>query len=545
MSHADSSHPADSVLGTLCLVAGAAVGVLVLAVRLEGAWEFPASLIRRNPVLMSGFAVALMFGGARLLWRSRTVETSWTPTLPGRRFRSAVLYVKEDCPLCEEAINVLEPYQAFLPPIQPVDVSDRPEKQKAYADCVPVLELDGRKRFVGQINEVLLRRLLEGTRPAVLILAALIALTAVGSPSASAEDRVEQNRAWLVGRRLQQELEKPVNIVRSRSTVRDVVRRIRELHEVALLVDRRIDPDRSIDVQLVQTSLGDGLALWATQLEAELVTIGGTLYIGPVDVTDKIRTLIALRTREVREDAEFQRLSELLQGTSLAWEDLAEPVELLDRVQTTFRCRALNPEAVPHDLWGRGAMADVNAVEALLLVLGQFDLSFEWQPGADSVRIVSMPASVVVEQSHTSRTMSVDDAVALVRKTWPDLQPTRRGRSVVVAGTAGQHDAIQELLNPPAQNSKSTPPTQGPLTNRLFTLTTTRTEAIVVIRTLELEGTKVEYDSQALEQAGVDLRRKLTLKLEKATADEFFTAVCEPLGLTYELDGTTVRLTPK
>ena len=36
----------------------------------------------------------------------------------------------------------------------------------AYCNCVPVLELDDVVRFRGRINEVLLRRLLQGTAPA-------------------------------------------------------------------------------------------------------------------------------------------------------------------------------------------------------------------------------------------------------------------------------------------------------------------------------------------------------------------------------------------
>src|SRR5690606_29354077 len=122
-------------------------------------------LIRRNPVVMMGFAVALILAGARLLWQVRQVQTLWTPTRPGRRFESLVLYTKSDCMLCDEAARVLAAYRPYLPPPRSVDITRDPALQSQYGTCIPVVEIDGRKRFTGQINEVLLRRLIEGTPP--------------------------------------------------------------------------------------------------------------------------------------------------------------------------------------------------------------------------------------------------------------------------------------------------------------------------------------------------------------------------------------------
>jgi len=142
-----------------------ALAILVVAVRLEGLWHLPTGMIRRNPMLMLGFAVALMLVGARLLWDVRHVATIWTPTQPGRRFGKLVIYTKSDCPLCTEAASVLEEYQAYLPPVEAIDITSDAELTSKYAGCVPVVEIDGRRRFTGQVNEFLLRRLIEGTPP--------------------------------------------------------------------------------------------------------------------------------------------------------------------------------------------------------------------------------------------------------------------------------------------------------------------------------------------------------------------------------------------
>jgi hypothetical protein len=40
-----------------------------------------------------------------------------------------------------------------------VDIDADPALRKRYTDCVPVVEIDGRERFRGRVNEVLLRRI--------------------------------------------------------------------------------------------------------------------------------------------------------------------------------------------------------------------------------------------------------------------------------------------------------------------------------------------------------------------------------------------------
>ena len=68
-----------------------------------------------------------------------------------------VLYFTEFCHLCEEAYALLS--KNGLTP-QCVDIDDDPELRERFNTCVPVVEIDGKVRFRGRINEMLLRRIL-------------------------------------------------------------------------------------------------------------------------------------------------------------------------------------------------------------------------------------------------------------------------------------------------------------------------------------------------------------------------------------------------
>ena len=74
--------------------------------------------------------------------------------------RRAVLYTRDGCHLCEEARAVLEKYRLrFGMEIEEVDIDSDAALRAKYDRCVPVVEIDGKERFRGRVNEPLLERL--------------------------------------------------------------------------------------------------------------------------------------------------------------------------------------------------------------------------------------------------------------------------------------------------------------------------------------------------------------------------------------------------
>lgn len=71
---------------------------------------------------------------------------------------SATLYTRKNCHLCDDALAVLARH-GLRPTI--VDIDRRPELLAEFGECVPVVEIDGKVRFRGRVNELLLRRLLK------------------------------------------------------------------------------------------------------------------------------------------------------------------------------------------------------------------------------------------------------------------------------------------------------------------------------------------------------------------------------------------------
>ncbi len=68
-----------------------------------------------------------------------------------------VLYTRAGCHLCEDAAVLLRAHGLSA---RVVDIDGDPALREKLNECIPVVEIDGKVRFRGKVDAVLLRRLL-------------------------------------------------------------------------------------------------------------------------------------------------------------------------------------------------------------------------------------------------------------------------------------------------------------------------------------------------------------------------------------------------
>jgi glutaredoxin len=147
------------------LLLGAAIPLLAFIQRAAGLpFEMPRSWYSM-PLLWYFLAFVSFFAGMRLLKSAPIPERLWEPEAPGRRFEKIVIYTREECHLCHQAKDVLYAHGTWLPEIEEVDITTSDELLAKFREQIPVVEIDGQIRFRGQVNEVLLRRLINATPP--------------------------------------------------------------------------------------------------------------------------------------------------------------------------------------------------------------------------------------------------------------------------------------------------------------------------------------------------------------------------------------------
>lgn len=86
-------------------------------------------------------------------WRPQKTCSEW----------DVVMYTRQGCHLCEQAWQQLEQArQRYHFALSQVDVDADAQLAREYGECAPVVVVNGRVRFRGIVNPVLLQRLLEG-----------------------------------------------------------------------------------------------------------------------------------------------------------------------------------------------------------------------------------------------------------------------------------------------------------------------------------------------------------------------------------------------
>jgi glutaredoxin len=95
----------------------------------------------------------------------------WLRWLTGRRAEHhqspivVLMYTRAGCHLCDDAWRELEAVrERYALELSNIDVDSDPALREQYGLEVPVVVVNGRVRFRGRVNRVLLERLLEGER---------------------------------------------------------------------------------------------------------------------------------------------------------------------------------------------------------------------------------------------------------------------------------------------------------------------------------------------------------------------------------------------
>ena len=354
--------------------------------------------------------------------------------------------------------------------------------------------------------------------------------------------------APLTGPKLRSALAAPLPALQfERTPARQILRSLAEGNGVAVWHDRRVDPSVRVSLAFGTTTLGEAFTAVAAECGANVAVVGNAVAIGPEVALRDAVTLAEVRRLELsRPGGNPARTIAVQRGRTIRWGDLTTSAELLSEIAGEFGLAVTNPELLPPDQLERGLFADMPAAEMLSLFFIQYGLTFAWS--ADRAAIVLSPLpDRQTEPLVRPYTLAGNDAEALTR--WraghPDAKVTLAGRKATVTAPLAAHAELAGRLSPP---ETALPPAAdvaaAPLARREFTLTVSNVPASAIMEKLGDGGVRFDYDPVALAAAGIDLDAPVTLAATRSPAAKFFRDLFEPLGLTTELQGTTVKLRP-
>jgi hypothetical protein len=329
--------------------------------------------------------------------------------------------------------------------------------------------------------------------------------------------------------------------------LRSVLRRLSREREIAIVLDRRVDPDQNVEIATGDRPLRIAVNEIALATHLGVTQVGNCLVVAPVAPTLRLRTLVAIRDGELKQLNSFDGADRLrTQRATIVWEDLARPTEVVSRIGQQFGLSIKGLDQVPHDLWAGATIPDATACEALSLVLNQFDLTFEWLPQEAGVRLVPVPEHVTIERTYALRGKRAPEMLRVLQSLIEGLDAESRGGKLVVRGTLEQHEVVASVIR---GGSGSLQPKSKqaavPIEKQSFMLQAGGVSLQDLLAELKKQGLPLEYDPALLKQAGIDLHRKVDVDLPRLPAAEFLTRLLEPYKLTFRFEHGTVVVLPK
>lgn len=351
----------------------------------------------------------------------------------------------------------------------------------------------------------------------------------------------QETASWLTGRALEARLATPVGVEWSQTPLGEALRNLGRAQQVAILVDRRVDPDQPLEASLRDIRLEEVFRQVAEHRGLGLCQFGPIAYFGPPEYTTQLRTLAAIRLEELRK-LPAGVAQKFLRSQRLSWKDFAEPRALLTELASANGLEISGLEQVPHDLWGAADLPALSLADRLTLIAGQFDLTFQIAPNGVRLTLVPIPKPVTLERSYPG---GRQPSQLLTR--WRQLAPQSRirqeGDRIVVEGLVEDHERIAASSRP-ASRPAPKPVARDQATTR-FTVREARGPLHAMLQQLagrlDLE---MKIDRQALERAGISLEQNVAFSVEDATLDELLEAVLKPAGCAFHRQGKVVEIGP-
>jgi hypothetical protein len=365
--------------------------------------------------------------------------------------------------------------------------------------------------------------------------AALLVAT-IGQIAAAAD------AVWLTGPALKKKLDQPVGIGWSGTPLRDALAGLARTHQVAILLDRRIDPNAGIDLQLRDVPLRQALEVIGRTRDGGSCVLESVAYIGPAPAAEKLRTLAAMKKEQLGK-LPAPRGLELARVKVWKWDDLAVPADLLQQAAKEAGLQIEGLDKIPHDLWAAADLPPLPITDRLLLVCAQFDLSFDWDARGTSISLTPWPAEIAIERSYPAG-RDAEKVAEQIRAALAECKVEVAGDKVLVRGLLEHHEMIEAARTAGAKTVAAASTPLAKIKVEQFKVQNKSVKEVMDSLRQQL-GLEIRYDMPQIRKAGKSLETLISLDLKNVSIDDLLRETLTQAGLTFERNDRVVQVRAK
>jgi hypothetical protein len=283
----------------------------------------------------------------------------------------------------------------------------------------------------------------------------------------------------------------------------DAIARLEPLFDQPAFVDRRVDPNLEVSLDIEASSAEQVMAALAVEQSYGVARLGRLVYFGPASAAGQLRALAASRDKEVARLPANVRTS-LAGRSDLTWPRLSEPRQLVESIAEQNGWRVANPKSIPHDLWAAGQLPELTVVEQLTVLLIGFDLTFELDADGRAIKVVPLAPT-------------------------PGLPTT----SAATSANSRPKDSVDA-------------PRRSQGKRQVYTLRVQEKPVGAVLRELTRRlQWPIVIDEEAIRTAGKSLEMRVSFSVENADREKLLDELLTPAGLEYQMEGDQIRILPR
>lgn len=372
----------------------------------------------------------------------------------------------------------------------------------------------------------------------------------------------QKNSKWLTAAARRKTLQTPVGQVSwAHAPVKAALTKFTRSHNLALVIDRRMNPELTINRTcrgaaiplILRDALGSLEAPTRMTPHPEsafaLSQIGDVLYIGPAEYARKLQTVLSLQEDKIPAAAK----KSWSRKSALTWPELAQPRDILQKIAKKYQVKITNLKTVPHDLWQANSLPEMTLTEQLTLILGQFGLTYAFDPKDTSGKTLEIrplePAEITVRQAYPANRQPRLDTV---REIFPEAEISESGGKISISGPVEVHRFMQaESLKAVTLNVGGFPKDQAAekaeaaLADVRFTGKIEGPFLAIMKRLCEDNHMQLLTDQETLSAGGVSENLIIHASPVNRTLEELLRDVAGVANCTIKITGNQVRILPK
>jgi hypothetical protein len=299
----------------------------------------------------------------------------------------------------------------------------------------------------------------------------------------------------------QQKLRRQVSVTWQGQQLAAALQRLARAGQIPLWLDRRVDRQQEISIQLVEVSLAEAMNHITQQQALGFLPLKNIAYGGPQQSAQELPALIR-QAREQLRGASAKYRKRWLREESVQWPRLTEPRALVELWLRDAEIELIGIDRIAHDLLPEQELPPLALVDRLVLVLSGFDLTCAIRADGRSCEIV------------------------------PIRRPQNRPRQ----GTLPKRSPGDGAKRKSTSKAKSK-------TSQRFTLKLENQRLGNVLDQLEEQlGLEVAWSTS--EQVG-GREQLVSFEVQEVELDQLLRSLLAPLGLQHSRDGNRVRIEAK